>query len=121
MRGLVFAVLLSVLGGASSFAIREDDSIEDSEPESFMSLPRFEIAFTTSTDAHGPIFHINSFAKSILLQYSLYNHFAIGVAATVIRKTFLEREKEDSRPTLNRTASLGLSASDPTLDETQMW
>ncbi|KAF2161019.1 hypothetical protein M409DRAFT_59540 [Zasmidium cellare ATCC 36951] len=93
------------------------DSIEDSEPESFMSLPRFEIAFTTSTDAHGPIFHINAFARSILLQYSLYNHFAIGVAATVIRKTFLEREKEDSRPTLNRAASLGLSASDPTLDE----
>jgi hypothetical protein len=47
------------------------DSIESSEPQPFMSLPRFETAFSTSTDAHGPIFHINSHAKSLLLHYSL--------------------------------------------------
>lgn len=94
------------------------DSIEDSEPEHFLSLPKFEMAFSTSTDAHGPIFHVNSFAKSILLQYSLYNHFAIGVAATVIRKTFLEREKEtEFKPGLSRQTSGGLSAADPQLAE----
>ncbi|CAK3978921.1 related to FMP27 Found in Mitochondrial Proteome [Lecanosticta acicola] len=93
------------------------DSIEDAEPEPFMSLPKFEVAMSTSTDAHGPIFHINSFAKSFLLQYSLYNHFAIGVAAMVIKKTFMEREKEEPKPGLHRQASLGLSASDPTLEE----
>ena len=94
------------------------DSIDDSEPESFLSLPRFEIAMSTSTDAHGPIFHVNSFAKSILLQYSLYNHFAIGVAAMVIKKTFLDREKEEEpRPGLSRVQSAGLSATDPQLAE----
>lgn len=93
------------------------DSIEEAEPAPFMSLPRFEVAMSTSTDAHGPIFHINSFAKSILLQYSLYNHFAIGVAAMVIKKTFMERENQEDKPVLNRQSSLGLSASDPTLEE----
>ncbi|KXL44849.1 hypothetical protein M433DRAFT_154812 [Acidomyces richmondensis BFW] len=88
------------------------DSVEDSEPESFMTLPKFEIAFSTQSDQHGPIFHINAFAKSLLLQYSLYNHFAMGVAAMVIKKTFLEpsREERQTRPPApNRSATLQLS------------
>ncbi|KAF7193606.1 hypothetical protein HII31_05070 [Pseudocercospora fuligena] len=94
------------------------DSIEDSEPESFLTLPRFEIAFSTSTDAHGPIFHINSFAKSILMQYSLYTHFAIGVAAMVIKRTFLEKiESRETKPSLSRHQSLGLSVADPELED----
>ncbi|EME47503.1 hypothetical protein DOTSEDRAFT_69445 [Dothistroma septosporum NZE10] len=95
------------------------DSIEDSEPETFLSLPRFEVAFSTSTDAHGPIFHMNSFAKSIMAQYSLYNHFAVGVAAMVIKKTFLDRDKEDEqiKQKITRHTSFGLSMVDPILDE----
>jgi hypothetical protein len=94
------------------------DSIEDSEPEQFLSLPRFEVAFSTSTDAHGPIFHVNAFAKSILLQYSLYNHFAVGVAAKVIKRTFLEREQDDEvKRGLGRMNSPGLSVSNPQLTE----
>ena len=73
------------------------DSVEQSEPQSFVSMPRFEVAFSTTTDNNGPIFHINSHARSVLLQYSLYNHFAMGVAIMVIRKTFLERERERVR------------------------
>lgn len=74
------------------------DSVEGSESESFMSLPRFEIAFSTSSDQHGPIFHINSHAKCLLLQYSLYNHFAMGVAVMVIKTTFLDNFKEFGKP-----------------------
>ena len=73
------------------------DSVERSEPQSFVSLPRFEVAFSTTTDNNGPIFHINSHARSILLQYSLYNHFAMGVAVMVIRKTFLDDERDRLR------------------------
>lgn len=69
------------------------DSLQDVQPESFMSLPQFEIAFSTSTDSHGPLFHINSYAKTLLLEYSLYNHFAMGVAFKVIRRTFLDHDK----------------------------
>ncbi|KAK3679983.1 Protein SABRE [Recurvomyces mirabilis] len=73
------------------------DSVEAAEPEQFLSLPRFEVAFSTTTDSNGPIFHINSHAKSLLLQYSLYHHFAMGVAVMVIKKTFLEHVKEDEK------------------------
>ena len=73
------------------------DSVDKSEPESFMSVPRFEVAFSTSTDGNGPIFHVNSHARSVLLQYSLYCHFAMGVAIMVIRRTFLEHEREFAR------------------------
>ena len=73
------------------------DSVENSDPESFVSVPRFEVAFSTSTDHNGPIFHINSHARNVLLQYSLYNHFAMGVAVMVIRDTFLEHEREQPR------------------------
>ncbi|SMY21168.1 unnamed protein product [Zymoseptoria tritici ST99CH_1A5] len=93
------------------------DSVEDSDAESFMSVPRFEVAFSTSTDSHGPIFHVNSFAKSVLLQYSLYNHFAIGVATMVIKKTFLDHERDDRPAAVRRTSSMGLTFSDPTLEE----
>lgn len=91
------------------------DSLDESEQEHFMSLPQFEVAFTTQSDSYGPIFHVNSFAKSLLLHYSLYNHFAISVAAVVIRKTFLEHDKDERPPPLRRHSSTGMS--DPIFDD----
>ncbi|KAF2718880.1 hypothetical protein K431DRAFT_252307, partial [Polychaeton citri CBS 116435] len=81
------------------------DSIEKSEPESFLSMPRFEVAFSTNTDAHGPLFHINSHAKSLLLNYSLYNHFAMGVAIMVIKKTFISASEEGAATVIRQAAS----------------
>jgi hypothetical protein len=83
------------------------DSVQESQSESFMSLPRFEVAFSTSTDAQGPIFHVNSHAKTILLQYSLYNHFAIGIAVLALKRTFLEPGRDPDGTT---SASNGLDA-----------
>lgn len=71
--------------GLEAFVV---ESAETWEPESFMALPRFEVAFTTSSDHQGTILHVNSFTQQLLVQYSLYRHFAIGVAALVLRKTF---------------------------------
>ncbi|KAF2838294.1 hypothetical protein M501DRAFT_1005161 [Patellaria atrata CBS 101060] len=71
--------------GLEGFVIESADNFE---PESFVSLPRFEVAFSTSTDKQGPVFHINSYAKEVFFHYSLYRHFAIGVATMVLRKTF---------------------------------
>ncbi|KAF1983145.1 hypothetical protein K402DRAFT_178704 [Aulographum hederae CBS 113979] len=64
------------------------ESADTWEPEAFLSLPRFEIAFSTSSDTHGPIFHINSYARSLSVNYSLYRHYAVGVAWKVLQKTF---------------------------------
>lgn len=65
------------------------DSVEGSTADPFVALPKFEVAFSTSTDAHGPLFHINSHAKSLQIQYSIYNHFAIGVAVLTFRRMFV--------------------------------
>ena len=72
--------------GFEAFVVEGIDTVE---PESFVSLPRFEVAFTTSSDTRGPIFHLNSHVNAIYLQYSLYRYYAIGVAAKVFRNAFL--------------------------------
>lgn len=64
------------------------EGVDSVEQDSFISLPRFEVAFTTSTDAQGPIFHINSHTKALYLQYSLYRYYAMGIATAVLRKAF---------------------------------
>ena len=71
--------------GFEGFVVEGIDNIES---ESFVSLPRFEVAFTTSSDNQGPIFHINSHTKALCLHYSLYRYYAFGVAIAVLRKAF---------------------------------
>jgi hypothetical protein len=68
------------------------DAVEDSPADPFISLPKFEVAFSTSSDIQGPLFHINSHAKSLRLKYSLYKHFSIGVAILTFRRMFLRIE-----------------------------
>ena len=71
--------------GFEGFIVEGWESVEQ---DSFISLPRFEVAFSTSSDAQGPIFHINSHTKALYLQYSLYRYYAMGVATAVLRKAF---------------------------------
>ena len=73
------------LKGLEGFIVEAPD-VYTAEP--FVSLPRFEIAFSTSSDSKGPIFHINSHIKAIYMTYSLYNYYAIGVAYGVLIKIF---------------------------------
>ncbi|OQO14392.1 hypothetical protein B0A48_01268 [Cryoendolithus antarcticus] len=89
------------------------DSIDDDATDSFLSVPRFEVAFSTSTDATGPVFHINSHAKSILLAYSLYRHYAIGVAVMVVKRTFYDDRHTVSKPqaTMARPSALQVPGS----------
>lgn len=86
--------------GLEGFVI---DGIDNIEPESFISLPRFEVAFTTSSDGQGPIFHINSHTKALYLQYSLYRFYALGVATAVLRKAFTGYSVADT--STNETSS----------------
>ena len=76
--------------GFEGFIVEDIDVVET---ESFISLPRFEVAFSTSSDHQGRIFHINSHTKALYLQYSLYRYYAIGVATGVLRKAFA-RDKQ---------------------------
>ncbi|KAF2201026.1 hypothetical protein GQ43DRAFT_481072 [Delitschia confertaspora ATCC 74209] len=73
------------------------------EQEPFLSLPRMEVAFKTSTDKQGPIFHIHAFAQSLFLHYSLYRHFAIGIATIVLRRSF-NWKPEDAEAALRQAS-----------------
>ena len=81
--------------GFETFVVEGVDTVE---PESFISLPRFEVAFSTSSDTRGPIFHINSHINALYLHYSLYRYYAIGVAAKVFRNAFIGTKDFDSGP-----------------------
>ena len=64
------------------------EGIDSWEPEPFLSLPRFEVALSTSTDTRGPVLHLNTHVKAVCIQYSLYRYYAIGVAHRVLREAF---------------------------------
>jgi hypothetical protein len=77
--------------GLEAFVV---ESSEKWEVEPFIAIPRCETALSTSSDSQGPVFHVNTSVKSILVQYSLYRHYACGVVTTVLRKA-LVRTKAD--------------------------
>ena len=58
------------------------------ESESFISIPHFEIACSTTSDNNGAAFHINSHIGALFINYSLYRYYALGVANMVIRQAF---------------------------------
>ncbi|KAK2882494.1 hypothetical protein FQN49_000293 [Arthroderma sp. PD_2] len=70
------------------------ESVDYMEPDAFLSVPRFEIALTTSSDLQGPIFHINSIVHEIVVKHSLYRCYAIGIAATAINDAFFNSTTE---------------------------
>ena len=91
--------------GLEGFVVEGIDSVE---PEAFLNLPRFEVAFATSSDKQGPIFHIHSHTKAFYAQYSLYRYYAIGVASTVLKDAFASEKKPYRPPT---ESSAGISGS----------
>lgn len=74
------------------------ESAERLESESFLNIPRFELAFSASSDNHGPMFHIQSSIRTVLMQYSLYRHYSIGVATMTLRRAFMKTGQDAPRP-----------------------
>ena len=60
------------------------------ETEPFMSIPKFEIAYSTSTDSKGPVLHVNSHLRAIYINYSLYRYYALEVARGVLDQAFTQ-------------------------------
>ncbi|KAF7865344.1 hypothetical protein EAF04_006321 [Stromatinia cepivora] len=96
--------------GFESFVV---ESTEKWEVEPFVSIPRFEVALSTSSDNQGPIFHLNSHVKSVLVQYSLYRHYACGVASTVLRKAFVRTNADVAEAEEAARATASSWKSDP--------
>ncbi|KAJ9136691.1 UPF0648 protein C3H5.09c [Pleurostoma richardsiae] len=87
--------------GLEAFVV---ESAERWEIDPFVNIPRFEVAFAALSDNQGPIFHIHSHVRTLLLQYSLYRHYAVGVATLVLRKAFVRTSRDTAESTASRTA-----------------
>ena len=72
------------------------ESADQWEIDPFLAMPHFDVSLSTLSDSKGSMLHINSKLKTLLIQYSLYRHYAIGIAVTAIRKAVM-RVKEDMR------------------------
>ena len=72
------------------------ESADQWEAEPFLAMPYFDVSLSTLSDSAGPMLHVDSKLKTVLIQYSLYRHYAIGMAVTAVRKAFM-RVKEDMR------------------------
>lgn len=77
--------------GLEAFII---DGADKWEADPFVHLPRFEVALSTTTDKQGPVLHVHSHMKTLMLQYSLYRHYAVGVAIMVLGRAFLRTKRE---------------------------
>lgn len=65
------------------------ENLDHWEPSPFLSLPRFEVACSTSRDHQSPIFHIHSAIKALYLNFSLYRLYALGIAGSAIQDAFV--------------------------------
>jgi len=95
--------------GLEAFVV---ESTEKWEAAPFVAMPRFEVALSTSSDNQGPIFHVNSHVRTLLLQYSLYRHYAVGVATTVLRKAFVRTKADVLEAERARVAARVFSGAD---------
>ncbi|KAK7751328.1 Protein SABRE [Diatrype stigma] len=113
--------------GLEAFILEGPEKIE---LEPFVRLPRFEIACSTSSDAHGPVSHIHSHMRTLLIQYSLFRHYAVGIAIMTVRKAFLRTQGglskggSQARPTsppVNHLAPPVMSPGSPTTDQMEVF
>lgn len=93
------------------------ESEEKWEVEPFVRVPRFEVGLSTATDSHGPVFHVQCHAETLLVQYSLYRHYAVGLATMVLRNAFprtrsRDRSAPDKAPAVDHLAPPSVFDSD---------
>ena len=65
------------------------ENLDRWEPDAFLSLPRFEVACSTSRDLQSPIFHVHSAVKALFVEWSLYRFYSIGIAGSAIQDAFM--------------------------------
>lgn len=92
------------------------EGISVTESDSFVSMPRFEVAFSTSSDNEGPLFHINSHIRALYLHYSLYRYYALGVATKVVQRAFaLDKASRPQSSSIHRASAESSSENAPLL------
>jgi hypothetical protein len=74
------------------------ESAEKWEFEPFVNIPKLEVSLSALSDNQGPVFHIHSHIRTLHAQYSLYRHYAVGVAISTLRKAFMRTSKDTAEP-----------------------
>ncbi|KAM0264887.1 hypothetical protein ACHAQJ_000403 [Trichoderma viride] len=82
------------------------ETADQLEVEPFINVPRLEFSLSASSDNHGPVFHIQSSVRSIMIQYSLYRHYAVGVAMKTLRKAFMRTSSDAPRASSSQQGPL---------------
>ncbi|KAI1167902.1 mitochondrial protein from FMP27-domain-containing protein [Nemania serpens] len=82
------------------------------EVEPFIHMPRFEVAFSTHSDAHSPIIHVHSHLRTLLIQYALFRHYSVGVAIMVLRRAFA-KDHRHSTPSSPRSGQSPIALLSP--------
>ena len=88
--------------GLEAFII---DNAEKWELDPFVHMPKFEMGLSTSSDKQGPILHVHAHLRTILLQYSLYRHYSVGVAVMVLMKAFMRTKRDTADAKATQTHS----------------
>ncbi|KAL2124450.1 hypothetical protein VTJ04DRAFT_815 [Mycothermus thermophilus] len=70
------------------------ESAEKWEFEPFVNIPKLEIVLSALSDQQGPVMHIQSHIRTLHIQYSLYRHYAFGVAVSALRRAFLRAPRD---------------------------
>ncbi|OLN85702.1 UPF0648 protein C3H5.09c [Colletotrichum chlorophyti] len=86
--------------GLEAYIVESEDRVE---LEPFVNMPRFEVAFQALSDQQGPIFHVHAGIRTVLLQYSLFRHYSVGVAIMILRKAFMKSGQDVSAPMMSPT------------------
>ena len=96
------------------------ESLDAWETEAFISLPKSEVAFSTSRDQQGPIFHINSAVRALFLHFSLYRLYSFGIAMSILKDAFLgpAAAKRQDQHTNVKGASVDTHHAQPALPPT---
>ncbi len=109
--------------GLEAFILEAPEKVE---LEPFIRLPRFEIACSTHSDAHGPVSHVHLHMRTLLAHFSLFRHYAVGVAVMTLHKAFLRGRRDPAqglsqmspaRPPVERLAPPVVSPGSPTTDQ----
>ncbi|RCI10784.1 hypothetical protein L249_5280 [Ophiocordyceps polyrhachis-furcata BCC 54312] len=74
------------------------EAADQLEIEPFLRMPRLELVLSAASDNLGPMFHVQATVRTILVQYSLYRHYAVGVAVMTLRKALMRTGRDLPRP-----------------------
>ncbi|KAF6832213.1 UPF0648 protein C3H5.09c [Colletotrichum plurivorum] len=86
--------------GLEAYIVESEDRVE---LEPFVNMPRFEVAFQALSDQQGPVFHIHAGMRTVLLQYSLFRHYSVGVAFMILKKAFMRSGQDVTSPMMSPT------------------